>query len=67
MRRVSRHEAGVVVEDEDGARETFDDVILACNANQSLMLLDKPSLLERYILSSVRYESELHNHTVVQQ
>jgi len=29
------------------------------------MMLDKPTLLERYILSSVRYESELHNHAVV--
>ncbi len=29
------------------------------------MMLDKPTFLERYILSSVRYESELHNHTVV--
>ena len=29
------------------------------------MILDKPTLLERTILSSIRYESELHNHTVV--
>ena len=40
-------------------------MIFACNANQTLMILDKPTFLERYILSSVRYESELHNHTVV--
>ena len=40
-------------------------MIFACNANQTLMMLDKPRMLERYILSSVRYESELHNHTVV--
>ena len=65
VRRVYRSKDDVVVEDEDGVRETFDDVVLACNANQSLMVLDKPSFLERYILSSVRYESELHNHTVV--
>ena len=45
--------------------ETFDEVIFACNANQTLMILDRPTLLERYILSSIRYESELHNHTVV--
>ena len=43
----------------------FDHVIFACNANQTLMILDRPSLLERSILSSVRYESELHNHAVV--
>ena len=65
VRKVYRDKAGVTVEDEDGARETFDAVIFACNANQTLMALDKPTFLERYLLSSVRYESELHNHTVV--
>ena len=53
------------MKDEEGVEETFDQVIFACNANQTLMMLDKPSFLERYILSSIRYESELHNHTVV--
>ena len=65
VRKVYREQGGVVVEDADGVRETFDDVIFACNANQTLMLLDHPTFLERSILSSVRYESELHNHTVV--
>ena len=65
VRKVYRQSDGILVEDEDGVVETFDDVILACNANQTLMLLDKPTFLERCILSSVRYESELHNHTVV--
>ena len=65
VRKVYRQASGVVVEDEDGVKETFDDVILACNANQTLMILDKPTMLERYILSSIRYESELHNHSVV--
>ena len=65
VRKVYRHQTHVVVEDEAGAQETFDDVIFACNANQTLMLLDQPTLLERYILSSIRYDSELHNHAVV--
>ena len=65
VRKVYRQSSGVVVEDEDGARETFDEAILACNANQTLMILDKPTFMERYILSSIRYESELHNHTIV--
>ena len=65
VRKVYRGRDGVVVEDGSGARERFDDVIFACNANQTLMLIDKPTLLERWILSSVRYESELHNHTLV--
>ena len=64
VRKVYRRKSGVVVEDEDGVRETFDDVIFACNANQTLMILDRPTFLERYILSSVRYESELHNHAI---
>ncbi len=65
VRKVHRQESRVVIEDENGDREVFDEVILACNANQTLMLLDRPTFLERYILSSIRYESELHNHTVV--
>ena len=65
VQKVYRQKSGVVVEDEAGVRETFDAVILACNANQSLMALDKPSFMERFLLSSIRYESELHNHTVV--
>ena len=65
VQKVYRSESGVVVEGSDGARETFDEVVFACNANQTLMILDKPTGLERYLLSSIRYESELHNHTVV--
>ena len=65
VRKVRRGASGVVVEDEMGDTETFDDVVFACNANQTLMMLDEPTLLESFLLSSIRYESELHNHTVV--
>ena len=65
VRKVYRRESGIVVEDEAGKRETFDDVVFACNANQTLMMLDKPGFMESRLLSSIRYESELHNHTVV--
>ena len=65
VRKVHRSASDVVVEDENGQTETFDEVVFACNANQTLMMLDKPTFLERWILSSIRYESELHNHTVV--
>ena len=65
VRKVYRQSSHIVVEDEDEVKETFDEVIFACNANQTLMILDRPTMLERYILSSIRYESELHNHTVV--
>ncbi|MCY4109112.1 MAG: FAD-dependent oxidoreductase, partial [Chloroflexi bacterium] len=65
VRKVYRLGSGVVVEDEDGVRETFDEVIFACNANQTLMMLDRPTALELFILTSIRYASELHNHAVV--
>ena len=65
VRKVYRRPSGVVVEDEKGETETFDDVVFACNANQTLMMLDKPTRLEGCLLSSIRYESELHNHTIV--
>ena len=65
IRKVYRQSSRVVIEDGDGVEEVFDEVIFACNANQTLSILDKPTFLERYILSSIRYESELHNHTVV--
>ena len=65
VRKVYRGDSDVVVEDEDGQTEAFDEVIFACNANQTLMMLDKPTFLERWLLSSIRYESELHNHTII--
>ncbi len=65
VKKVYRRENEVVVEDENGNREAYDDVVFACNANQTLMMLDQPTLLETSMLSSVRYESELHNHTIV--
>ncbi len=65
VRKVYRHPSHVVVEDENGKTETFDDAVFACNANQTLMMLDKPTFLESSLLSSIRYESELHNHTIV--
>ena len=65
VRKVHRLPDEVIVEDENGNTETFDDVVFACNANQTLMMLDQPTLLESWLLSSIRYESELHNHTIV--
>ena len=65
VRKVHRHESHVEIEDEDGVRETFDEVVFACNANHTLKLIDKPTFLERYILSSVRYDMDLHHSAVV--
>jgi uncharacterized protein len=63
--RIRRAPDAVFVRDEHGVEERFDEVVLACNANQALMLLERPRRLERWVLSSVRYESELHNHAIV--
>lgn len=65
VKRVVRDRDGVTVRDLNGNDERFDEVILACNANQALMTLERPSRMETMILSSVRYESELHNHAAV--
>src|SRR5262245_8226452 len=65
VKKVHRTQSGVIVEDASGKTETFDEVIFACNANKTLMMIDNPSVLVSFTLSSVRYESELHNHTVV--
>ena len=65
VRKVYRRESHIEVEDEAGLRETFDEVVFACNANHTLMLIDKPTFLERYILSSVRYDMDLHHNAVV--
>ena len=65
VRKVYRQGRAVLVEDEAGVRETFDDVVFACNANQTLDILDKPTFLEKFALSSVRYESDLHAQALV--
>ena len=65
VRKVHRHATHVEVEDEEGNKERFDEVVFACNANQTLMAIDKPTFLEAWLLSSIRYESELHNHAIV--
>ncbi|MGK5627842.1 FAD-dependent oxidoreductase [Streptomyces sp. URMC 123] len=63
--RVIRDGAGVTLRDARGTDERFDAVIMACNANQALPLLHRPSALERRLLGGVRYNSELHHHAVV--
>ena len=65
VRKVYRQASGVVLEDDDGVRETFDEVVFACNADQTLKILDEPTFLERYILSSIRYDNEIHHLAVV--
>jgi predicted NAD/FAD-binding protein len=63
--KIRRDRDGVTLVDQAGRSARFDEVVLACNANQGLMMLEQPSVRERFVLGSVRYESELHNHAVV--
>lgn len=63
--RIERDSTGVIVQTSHGDTEHFDEVVLACNANQALMLLADPTNGERRALGRVRYESELHNHAIV--
>jgi len=65
VKRITRDNGGVLIETSNGDKEHFDEVILACNANQSLMMLSDPTSGERRALGRVRYESELHNHAIV--
>ena len=63
--KVYREASGVVIEDGQGVKETYDEVIFACSADQTLKILDNPTRLEHYILSSIRYDSTIHQHAVV--
>lgn len=55
VRAVLRDDDGVRVVC-DGGEASFDKVILACNADQVLELLDEPTPLERGLLSAWRYK-----------
>ncbi len=52
VRHVRRWPEGVTV---DGER--FDEVVLACHADQALALLEDPSAVEREILSAIPYQA----------
>ncbi|MBN0987516.1 NAD(P)/FAD-dependent oxidoreductase [Amphritea pacifica] len=56
IHKIIRHPDFVVIEDLHGAREHYDEVVLACHADQALALLDKPTAQEQQLLSSVPYQ-----------
>lgn len=56
VQAVLRDDDGVRVVFSDGGEASFDKVILACNADQALELLDEPTPLERELLSAWRYK-----------
>jgi predicted NAD/FAD-binding protein len=63
VRSIARDEQGVTVRT-DGAQERFDEVVVACHADQALSLLADPSPLERELLAAFPYQrNEVTLHT----
>lgn len=62
VKAVSRNQAGVTVQAYGSAGEAFDQVILACHADQTLALLSDASPEERAALGAVRFQD---NRTVL--
>lgn len=61
VQRIDRDESGVTVVLADGCSERFDEVVLACHADQALSILSAPTFSERQILGSIAY----HTNTAV--
>jgi hypothetical protein len=53
--RIERTQAGVLVRDAAGQVERFDEVVVACHADQGLRLLAQPTGAERALLGAIRY------------
>jgi predicted NAD/FAD-binding protein len=53
--RIERTAAGVLVTDARGAVERFDQVVMACHADQGFRMLVRPTASEQSILSSFTY------------
>jgi predicted NAD/FAD-binding protein len=53
---VCRSETGAVVHTRGGPPEHFDEVILACHADEALRLIDRPSRAEGRILGAFSYQ-----------
>lgn len=63
IRQVQRTVRDVSIVMEDGSREVFDAVVFACNADQALALLEKPTPLEKELLGVWKYkEGEIVVH-----
>ncbi len=56
VRAVVRAGEKILVKDESGTEEIFDQVIFACHADQALLLIENPTADEKKILGSFRYQ-----------
>ena len=59
VQKVTRTEEGVELSFPDGSKQSFDEVILACHADQALRLIASPSADEVALLSSFPYEKNM--------
>ena len=57
--RVERSASGAAVVDSRGGRDAFDQVVLACHADEALALLEAPTEEERALLGAFRYSRNL--------
>ncbi len=59
VRKVTRTEEGIELSFPDGTRQSFQEVILACHADQALRLIASPSADEVALLESFPYEQNM--------
>jgi predicted NAD/FAD-binding protein len=55
--RVERTAHGADLIDEDGTRQSFDEVVFACHSDQALRLLADPSPSEQRLLGAIPYQA----------
>ncbi len=55
--RVARAAGAMIVDDHRGGQDRFDEVVLACHADQALALIDGPDPAEAAVLGSFRYSN----------
>ncbi|WP_376986161.1 NAD(P)/FAD-dependent oxidoreductase [Bosea sp. R86505] len=68
VRSVARTADGVMLETAEGARRSFDHVVIAAHADQALAMLSDPSAEERALLGAFRYSRNraiLHSDTTL--
>ncbi len=59
IRGVTRDGTGATLRMEDGQASRFDKVVFACNADQALALLDRPTEAEQRLLGAWKYKEGL--------
>jgi len=55
-KKVSHTDGKIIVEDESGGKQTFDEVIFACHADEALKLIEKPSKEIKDVIGAFDYQ-----------